>query len=291
MKRVALFILTNLAVLLVLGTTATLLGVTRWTSAQGIDFANLMAFCAIFGFGGAFISLLISKPVAKWTTRARVITGKEGTQEAWLVRTVERLSRKAGIQTPEVAIYEGEPNAFATGAFKNSALVAVSTGLLKSMTQEEIEAVLGHEVAHVANGDMVTLTLIQGVMNTFVMFVARIVGYFVDRVILKNESDSPGVGYYVSIVVLDLLFGVLAAMVVAAFSRHREYRADAGAAHLMGSAMPMIGALKALSRRAEGELPKNLQAFGISGKSSGILALLASHPPIEKRIAALQTAR
>lgn len=287
MKRIFLFVLTNLAVMVVLGLTAHVLGVNRYLSAEGIDFGMLLAFCALFGFGGAFISLLISKPVAKWSTGARVITGREGVTEAWLVERVATLAKSAGIAMPEVAVYNGDPNAFATGAFKNSALVAVSTGLLQTMTKDEVEAVLAHEVAHIANGDMVTMTLLQGVMNTFVMFIARVVGYVIDRVVLKNENDAPGVGYYASVILLDILFGILAAMVVAAFSRHREYRADAGAAHLLGSPQAMISALKALGRQnAESSLPKNMAAMGISG-SSKLFALLASHPALEDRIKAL----
>jgi len=273
--------------MVVLGLTAHVLGVNRYLSAEGIDFGMLLAFCALFGFGGAFISLLISKPVAKWSTGARVITGREGVTEAWLVERVATLAKSAGIAMPEVAVYNGDPNAFATGAFKNSALVAVSTGLLQTMTKDEVEAVLAHEVAHIANGDMVTMTLLQGVMNTFVMFIARVVGYVIDRVVLKNENDAPGVGYYASVILLDILFGILAAMVVAAFSRHREYRADAGAAHLLGSPQAMISALKALGRQnAESSLPKNMAAMGISG-SSKLFALLASHPALEDRIKAL----
>lgn len=287
MKRIVLFLLTNLAVMVVLGVAAHVLGVNRYLSAEGIDFGMLLAFCALFGFGGAFISLLISKPVAKWSTGARVITGEEGVTEAWLVESVARLAKRAGIEMPEVAVYEGDPNAFATGAFKNAALVAVSTGLLRSMTRDEVEAVLAHEVAHIANGDMVTMTLLQGVMNTFVMFIARIVGYVIDRVVMKNENDAPGVGYYASVIILDILFGILAAMVVAAFSRHREYRADAGAAQLLGSPAAMISALNVLGKQTEdASLPKNMAAMGISGTSK-LFALLASHPPLEDRIKAL----
>lgn len=288
MKRVLLFILTNLAVVLVLGVVASLLGVNRYLTGSGLDLPALLGFCFVFGFGGAFISLLISKPVAKWSTGARVITGNEGATEAWLVNAVSRLSQRANIAMPEVAIYDGEPNAFATGATKNSALVAVSTGLLKSMNREQVEAVLAHEVGHVANGDMVTLTLVQGVMNTFVMFLARVVGYFVDQLLFKKDDDdnSVGIGYTVTVVVLDLLFGLLAAMVVAAFSRHREYRADAAAVVLTGNPNSMISALQTLGGVASGELPKNMAAFGISGRS--VLALFASHPSIEDRINALR---
>jgi heat shock protein HtpX len=288
MKRIFLFVLTNLLVVVTLGVVASVLGVNRWLTANGIDFGALLMFSFLFGFGGAFISLLISKPVAKWSMGARVITGNEGSAEAWLVQTVAAIATRAGIRMPEVAVYEGAPNAFATGAFKNSALVAVSTGLLQQMDRSQVEAVLGHEVSHVANGDMVTLALIQGVMNTFVIFLSRVVGYAVDRVLLKNESDSPGVGYYVSVVVLDILFGLLAAVVVAWFSRWREYRADAGSARLLGQAGPMVSALQALGRMQGGTLPANLQAFGITG-GGRVREWFASHPPIEKRIAALQS--
>lgn len=289
MQRIVLLIVTNLAVMLVLSVMASLLGVNHWLSSKGINFGSLLVFCALFGFGGAFFSLMISKPMAKWSTGAWVVNGSEGSTEQWLVSTVARLAERAGITMPEVAIYEGDANAFATGASKNSALIAVSTGLLQSMDRQQVEAVLAHEVAHAANNDLVTLTLIQGVVNTFVMFIARIVGYAIDRVVLKNENDAPGVAYTVTVVVLDLLFGVLASIVVATFSRQREYRADAGAAELMGSPVPMIRALQGLAGMQEsaGGLPKNMQAFGIAGGSSWG-ALFASHPPLSDRILALQ---
>ena len=214
------------------------------------------------GFGGAIISLLISKPMAKWSTGAQVINDSPDATHQWIVTTVERFADKAGIQMPEVAIFEGEPNAFATGAFKNSALVAVSTGLLQGMNREEVEAVIGHEVAHVANGDMVTMTLIQGVMNTFVVFLSRVIGYFVDRVVLRNDSDGPGIGYYVTTIVLDIVLGVLAAIIVAWFSRQREFRADRGSADLMGRPQPMMNALARLGGLPPGELPKTVQDDG-----------------------------
>ena len=292
MKRIALFLLTNLAVMLVLSTTASVLGLNRWMTSQGINFGGLLVFCALFGFGGAFISLLMSKPMAKWSTGARVIDGSEGSTEYWLVSTVAQLASRAGIGMPEVAVYEGEPNAFATGASKNSALVAVSTGLLSAMERSQVEAVLAHEVGHVAENDMVTLTLIQGVVNTFVMFIARVVGYAIDRVILKNDEDEPGMGYTISVIVLDILFGVLATIIVAAFSRHREFRADAKAATLMGNRQPMISALQTLALMQDGghsALPRNMQAFGIAGSGS-LMALFATHPPLDKRIAALRSA-
>ena len=290
MKRVLLFIVTNLAVMLVLSIAASLLGVNRFLTANGLNMGTLLGFAALMGFGGAIISLLISKPMAKWSTRAQVINDSSDPTHRWIVGTVQGFAQKAGIGMPEVAIYDGEPNAFATGAFKNSALVAVSTGLLHSMNRDEVEAVIGHEVAHVANGDMVTLTLIQGVMNTFVVFLSRVIGYFVDKVILKNDRDGVGIGYYVTTIVLDIVLGVLAAVVVAWFSRHREYRADAGAAALMGRKQPMINALARLGGLDPGELPKTVANMGISSRPSGMMALLSSHPPIEDRIRALQQA-
>ena len=288
MKRIFLFLMTNLAVMVVLGVTLNILGINRFITAEGLDMTQLLAFSAVVGFTGSIISLLISKPMAKWSTGARVINpaAPANSTEAWLVDTVHQLADRAGIGHPEVAIYEGDPNAFATGAFKNDALVAVSTGLLNSMTEEEVAAVLGHEVAHVANGDMVTLTLIQGVVNTFVVFLSRIVGYVVARVILKNERDV-GIGYYISVIVCEIVFGILASIIVAWFSRQREYRADAGAAQLLGSADPMIHALARLGGLTPGELPQQLNASGISGKVN-VAALFSTHPPIEHRINALR---
>ena len=291
MKRILLFVVTNLAVMLVLGIAASLLGVNRYLTANGLNLGSLLGFAALIGFGGAIISLLMSKPIAKWSTGAQVINGSADPTHRWIVGAVESLSKKAGVAMPEVAIFEGAPNAFATGAFKNSALVAVSTGLLQSMSREEVEAVIGHEVAHVANGDMVTMTLIQGVLNTFVVFLSRVIGYFVDRVVLRNDRDGPGIGYYISTIVLDIVLGVLAAVIVAWFSRQREYRADAGAASLMGRKQPMINALARLGGLNPGDLPQSVQAMGISGKPSGMMALMSSHPPIEDRIRALQSAQ
>ena len=291
MKRIFLFVITNLAVMVVLSATLRILGVDRYITAQGLNVQALLIFSVVVGFTGAIISLLISKPVAKWSTGARVIdpNAPGSHREAWLVETVHQLADRAGIGRPEVAIYEGEPNAFATGAFKNDSLVAVSTGLLESMTEEEVAAVLGHEVAHIANGDMVTLTLIQGVVNTFVVFLARVVGYFIDKAIFKNERGV-GPGYYVTVLVCEIIFGILASVIVAWFSRQREYRADAGSAHLMGSREPMIRALARLGGLEPGDLPKSFQASGITAKG-GIAALFASHPPIQNRIAALQQSR
>jgi heat shock protein HtpX len=286
MKRILLFVATNLAVMVVLGVVASLLGVNRYLTANGLNLGALMGFSLLMGFGGAFISLLMSKPIAKWSTGARIINQPQTADEAWIVQTVQKFADKSGITMPEVGIYDAPPNAFATGAFKNSALVAVSTGLLQSMSREEVEAVIGHEIAHVANGDMVTMTLIQGVMNTFVVFISRVVGYFVDKVILKNDREGPGIGYMVTTIVMDILLGVLAAMIVAWFSRQREFRADAGAASLMGRKQPMMNALARLGGLTPGELPKTMAAMGIAG---GIGKFFSTHPPIEERIARLQS--
>jgi heat shock protein HtpX len=289
MKRIFLLIVTNLAVMLVLGVVASLLGVNRFLTANGLNLGALLGFAMIMGFGGAFISLLISKPMAKWTTGAQVITQPQNADEAWIVDTVRRLSERAGLQMPEVAIYQGEPNAFATGAFKNSALVAVSTGLLQGMTREEVEAVLAHEVAHIANGDMVTLTLVQGVLNTFVVFLSRVIGYAVDSFLRKGDSENtgPGIAYYVTSIVLDIVLGIAASIVVAWFSRQREFRADAGASELMGRKQPMINALTRLQHMQSEGLPPSLQAMGING---GLGKMFSSHPPLEERNAALQSA-
>jgi heat shock protein HtpX len=291
MKRILLFVVTNLAVMVVLGIAARVLGVDRFLSANGLNLGALLGFALIMGFGGATISLLMSKSMAKWSTGAVIINDSTEPMHRWLVGTVAQFAQRANIGMPEVAIYEGEPNAFATGAFKNSALVAVSTGLLQSMSRDEVEAVIGHEVAHVANGDMVTMTLIQGVMNTFVVFLSRAIGYFVDRVLLKNDREGPGVGYMVATVVLDILLGVLAAIVVAWFSRQREFRADAGAAELMGTKQPMMRALARLGGMDPGALPQSMSAMGISGRPSGLMALLSSHPPIDERIRVLREGR
>lgn len=288
MKRIFLLIATNLAIMVVLGIAASLLGVNRFLTANGLNLTALLGFSLLMGFGGAFISLLISKPMAKWSTGAQVIEQPRNADEAWIFDTVRKFSDKAGITMPEVAIYEGEPNAFATGAFKNSALVAVSTGLLQGMTRDEVEAVIGHEIAHVANGDMVTMTLIQGVMNTFVVFLSRVIGYFVDKVILKNDRAGTGIGYMVTTIVLDIALGFVAAMIVAWFSRQREFRADAGAAGLMGQSRSMQAALARLGGMVPGELPKSIAAMGIAG---GLGKLFSTHPPIEERIAALQAAK
>ena len=290
MKRIMLFVMTNLAVVVVLGVVANLLGVNRYLSASGLDLGALMGFALIMGFGGAIISLLISKPIAKWSAGVRIIEQPQNADEAWIVQTVRKFADQAGIGMPEVGIFDAEPNAFATGAFKNSALVAVSTGLLQGMTREEVEAVIGHEVAHIANGDMVTMALIQGVMNTFVVFLSRVIGYAVDSFLRRgdNQQSGPGIGYMVTTIVLDILLGFLAAIIVAWFSRQREFRADAGAAQLMGRRQPMVNALARLGGLTPAELPKSISAMGIAG---GIGQLFSTHPPIEERIAALQNAQ
>jgi heat shock protein HtpX len=286
MKRVILFLATNLAVLLTLSVIISVFGLDRFLTEQGIDYQALLLFSVVVGFAGSIFSLLISKKAAMWSTGARVIDGSEGSTEYWLVQTVHRLADRAGIGHPDVAIYEGDPNAFATGAFKNSALVAVSTGLMQGMDRQEAEAVLAHEVSHVANGDMVTLSLIQGVVNTFVVFLSRVVGFFVDKAIFKTERGV-GPGFYITSIVCQILFGILASMIVAWFSRLREYRADAGSAQLLGTPQPMIKALARLGSLQSAKLPDSLSAFGING-GGGVMALFASHPPIEQRIAALQ---
>ena len=287
MKRIFLFLATNLAVMLVLGLVVNIFGLNRFLSANGLNLGMLLMFSAVMGFGGSIISLLMSKTIAKWSSGVHVIEQPQNQDEAWLVETTRKLAEKAGIGMPEVGIFEGEPNAFATGASKNNSLVAVSTGLLRGMTREEVEAVIGHEVAHIANGDMVTMTLIQGVLNTFVVFLSRVIGYAVDGMLRKNDQEhsGPGIGYYVTSFVLDLVLGFVASMIVAWFSRQREFRADAGAASLMGRKQPMVNALARLGGMVPGELPKSVAAMGISG---GIGKLFSTHPPIEERIAALQ---
>ncbi len=290
LKRILLFLITNLAVIVVLNIVLHLLGIDRIITAQGgLDYTNLLIFAAVFGFAGSLISLMISKWTAKRMVGAHVIQQPSNPTEQWLVETVSRQAKKAGIGMPEVAIYDApEPNAFATGANRNNALVAVSTGLLRIMDKDEVEAVLAHEISHVANGDMVTLALIQGVVNTFVIFLSRVVGHTVDRAVFKNENGY-GPAYWITTIVAELLLGILATIIVMWFSRQREFRADAGAAQLEGREK-MISALRALQRGAgEAELPDQLAAFGISGHiGHGLKALFMSHPPLEQRIAALQ---
>jgi heat shock protein HtpX len=292
MKRIVLFLATNVAIMVVLGITVHVLGLNQFMAGGQLNLTMLLGFSAVLGFGGSFISLLISKKVAKWSTGAQVIETPRNPTEQWLVSTVQRFADKAGIAMPEVAIYEGAPNAFATGPSKSNSLVAVSTGLLQSMSREEAEAVLAHEVAHIANGDMVTLTLIQGVVNTFVFFLARVVGFMVDQFLRKDDSESSGqgMGYFITVIVMEITLGILASIIVMYFSRQREFRADSGAAWLMGNKQPMISALKRLGGMQAGELPSNMAASGISGKG-GVMALFSSHPPIEQRIEALAQQR
>jgi heat shock protein HtpX len=278
-KRIALFLATNLAVILVLSIVL-----------AGLNYEALLVLSLVIGFGGSFISLAMSKWMAKRSTGAQVITQPRNEIESWLLNVVERQARQAGIEMPEVAIYNApDMNAFATGARRNAALVAVSTGLLQGMPRDEVEAVLAHEISHVANGDMVTLTLVQGVVNTFVIFLSRVVGHFIDRAVLRNESGH-GIGYFVSVMVAQVLLGILASIIVMWVSRQREFRADAGSAKLkLNGSQPMIRALARLDRGAPAALPESLEAFGISGsKRHGFQKLFMSHPPIAERIAALQ---
>ena len=289
MKRIVLFLATNIAVLAVLSIVLSLLGVNRFLTGSGLNLPMLLVFSLVVGFTGSIISLLISKPMAKWSTGAQVIDAPANSTELWLLDTVRKLADRAGIRMPEVAVYEGEPNAFATGAFKNSALVAVSTGLLQGMTRDEVEAVLAHEVAHIANGDMVTMTLVQGVVNTFVVFLSRVVGYVVDRAI-SRDGNGQGIGYMVTVMVCQVVFGIAASMIVAWFSRHREFRADAGSAQLLGSPQPMVKALARLGGVEPSNLPESVATLGIHDKP-GFLDLFSTHPPIEQRIAALREMR
>ena len=292
LKRIGLLILTNIAVVVMLNIVLAVVGMVFGINFGGmagssLDMGALSVFAVIVGFSGAVISLLMSKSMAKMSMNVQLINtaNPQPGLEAWLVGVVAKLADRAGVAMPEVGIYDGEPNAFATGAFKNSSLVCVSTGLLKLMNKDEVEAVLGHEMSHVANGDMVTMTLVQGVMNTFVVFASRLVGWAVDRVILKNENDAPGAGYYITSMVLDIAFGFLAGIVVATYSRWREYHADAGSARLLKSPEPMIAALQRLNTMQPAELPGAMKGFGVSG---GIGSLFASHPSCEDRIEALR---
>ncbi len=288
MKRIVLFLATNLAIVLVLSASMRLLGLEPYLTAQGLNLNSLLVFAAVMGFGGSFISLALSKWMAKKTLGAGVITDARTPTEQWLVQTVARQAQAAGIKTPEVAIWDSpEVNAFATGMSRNSALVAVSTGLLQKMTREEAEAVLGHEVAHVANGDMVTLALIQGVVNTFVLFLSRVIGHTVDRVIFKTEREN-GPAFWITVIIADVVLGILASIIVMWFSRRREFRADEGGARVAGRGA-MIAALERLSSLHPPPLPDKLAAFGISGGgASGIKRLFMTHPPLAERIAALK---
>ena len=293
MKRVMLFLVTNIAVMLVLSLVyqVVLMAIGPEALAEfsrnGINFGVLAIWALVFGMGGALISLLMSKPMAKWATHATVIDGSEGPSERWLVETVRQLSERAGVKMPEVAIYPGEANAFATGAFKNSALVAVSTKIMEQMSREELKAVLGHEMSHVANGDMVTLTLVQGVLNACVLFLARVIGYVAEGAISGDRGRRRGTGaiYWLVYYLMQFLLGIGAALVVNAFSRRREYAADRGSAELLVSPEPMIAALRRLGNLQPGVLPDSLKAMGISGKHA---SLFATHPSLEDRIAALE---
>ncbi|MFZ3193240.1 MAG: protease HtpX [Moraxellaceae bacterium] len=293
MLRIGLFLLTNLAVLVVVGIIMSIFGVGSTHTAGGLNLTNLLMLCFLWGMVGSIISLLLSKPLAKWTTKTQIIQSPSNQAEAWLLQTVNELSQRAGIKMPEVGIFPShQSNAFATGWNKNKALVAVSTGLLGRMNQDELRAVLAHEIGHVANGDMVTLALIQGVVNAFVMFFARIIGNFVDRVIFKNESDGPGIAYFVTSIIMDIVLGIAASAIVMYFSRIREYRADEAGARLAGK-QAMISALLSLRQEQDlpDEMPQEMKAFAISaGKEKGfsIAALFQTHPSIEDRVAALQ---
>jgi len=290
MKRILLFVATNIAIILILSIVLNLLGVDSILDGRGgLNLTSLLIFASVFGFGGSFISLAMSKWSAKKLTGAQVIESPRNEMEAWLLNTVKRQAAAAGIGMPEVAIYDApDANAFATGMNRNSALVAVSTGLLRIMPRGEVEAVLGHEISHVANGDMVTLALIQGVVNTFVIFISRVVGYFVDRVVFKSEDEGPGPAYLITTIIAQLVFGVLASIIVMWFSRQREFRADAGSAALEGRGK-MIAALRSLQKTAEQpHLPSQMAAFGIAGGTSGFMKLFMTHPPLEERIAALE---
>lgn len=290
MKRILLFVATNIAILLVLSVTLRLLGVDRILDEQGVglDLNNLLVFSAVLGFAGSLISLALSKFIAKRSMGVRVIEQPSNANEAWLVETVRKQAQVAGIGMPEVGVFDApEMNAFATGARRNNALVAVSTGLLNGMSQREAEAVLAHEVSHVANGDMVTLTLIQGVVNTFVIFLSRVIGYTIDRVVFKTERGH-GPAFLITVIIAQMVLGILASMIVMWFSRRREFRADAGGAHLAGREN-MIGALERLRRGHSEPLPDSMAAFGISGSiGHGLKRLFMTHPPLEERIAALR---
>lgn len=288
MKRIFLFLATNLAVMLTLSIVASLFGVNRYLTHYGLNYTALLGFAFVFGFGGALLSLAISKIMAKWTMGLHVISGNEGPNERWLVETIAQFAQNACIAMPEVAIYQSpDMNAFATGPSKNDSLVAVSTGLLNNMNRQEISAVLGHEVAHIANGDMVTLTLLQGVVNTFVIFISRLLAFVVDGFFKNSNNNGPSWAYYLISIVFELVFGIFASMIVAAYSRRREFAADQGGAHFAGK-QSMINALNRLGQQHGSRLAANLQAFGIAGGSNKFLDLLATHPPIQYRIQALQ---
>jgi heat shock protein HtpX len=290
LKRIFLFVLTNLAVMLLLGVVFTVLRSFGVFGNLDASYVQLAIVSVVWGFAGSFISLLLSKPIAKWTTGAQVIKQPRTEIEQWLLATVTRQAQQVGIKTPEVAIYDSpEPNAFATGATRNGALVAVSTGLMRGMQRDEVEAVLAHEVSHAANGDMVTMALLQGVLNSFVFFFSRLIGNIIDKAVLRNERGR-GIGYWVTVIVLEIALGILAMMILMWFSRWREFRADAGSAKLAG-APKMINALRRLGGAEESDLPQAVAAFGIRGGKAGFMNLFRSHPPIEDRIRALQAVR
>jgi len=288
-KRVGLFLCINLVVLITIGFLVRLLGVDRWMTESGIDYNQLLAFSAVLGFTGSFISLMMSKSLAKISVNARVISEPQTEEERWLVKTIGDLADAARVKMPEVAIYSGTANAFATGAFRDDSLVAVSTGLMRSMTRSQVRAVLAHEMSHIKNGDMVTMTLIQGVLNTFVFFFARVVAFFLNS--SKNGDDhrrrSNGIGYYFTVQICEILFGILASIVAFAFSRHREYKADAGAAELLGSPKDMIEALQVLGTKKVQPLPSEMKAFGIVDIPSSVAELFSTHPSLQNRIKAL----
>ena len=290
MKRIFLILATNLAVVAVLSIVARVTGLDHWLAANGSSYGGLLVMAALFGFGGALISLMMSKWMAKRAMGVQVIERPANPDEEWLVNTVRALATQAKVGMPEVGIFDSpQPNAFATGPRRDAALVAVSTGLLRSMSRSEVEAVLGHELTHVANGDMVTLTLIQGVVNTFVIFLSRIVGSIVDRSLSRDGSSRGGIGYFATVMVTQLVLGIVASMIVMWFSRQREFRADAGGAHLAGR-NSMIAALERLKAAQEPSLPAQLAAFGIGGgPGTGLRRLFMSHPPLEERIAALRS--
>ena len=297
MKRVMLFVLVNMAVVLTLSVVLHIILALAGPEVQaalykdGIDYFSVGVFSLVFGMGGAFISLLMSKPMAKWSTGAQVVDGTESEDARWLVDTVERLARASNIKMPEVAIYSGAPNAFATGAFRNSALVAVSDQILANMNRQELEAVLGHEMSHVVNGDMVTLTLVQGVLNAVVLFLSRIIAYVVDNALGEKRRRGSSGMYSVVMYVMQILLGIVASMMVCAYSRRREYAADAGSARLLGTPQPMINALMRLDRLVSAPLPESLRAFGINDGKSKKVSLFSTHPSIEDRVAALEQLR
>jgi len=293
MKRIIFFLITNIAILFVINLILSLTGANKFITSNGLDYYTLLAFSAIIGFTGSFISLVFSKVMAKHMVGARTIQHPKTSEEVWLVETIAKLTSRAGLKMPEVAIYDGAPNAFATGPSKSNSMIAVSTELLNSMNKTQVEAVLAHEVSHIANGDMVTLTLIQGVVNTFVVFLSRVAGFFVDSAMRNSDDDdsrSPGFGYYIASMIFEILFGILASIVVCFFSRKREFAADAGSARLIGSNQPMIEALRTLGHLEAGTLPTEMAASGIAGKNRPF-SLFSTHPPLEVRIEALQNNR